>query len=101
MKKEKKELTSDNALVKAFEVSLNYMEESDKLYMKSLSIRADLLSKQIKSKYADEPPKLFKKMHKKWQDELDKLEDELMVIYKKVGEEIKYKMDFYEKLKSI
>lgn len=100
MKKEKKELTADEALVKAFEVSLNYMEESDKLYMKSLNIRANFISDQIKSKYADEPPKLFKKAHKKWEEELEKLEDQLMDIYKKAGEELEFKMDFYEKLKS-
>ena len=100
MKKEKVVLSTDEALVEVFKSSLNYFEESSKLYMKHLSIKANFLEDQIKSKHRDEPSKFFKKTHKKWQMELEKLENDLMDVYRKIEEELSYKDDFYKKLKS-
>ena len=96
MKKEKVGLSTDEALAKVFKVSLNYFEESSNLYMKHLGVKADFLENQIKSKYQDEPLKFFKKAHKKWQMELEKLENDLMDVYRKIEEELAYKDDFYK-----
>ena len=89
----------DQALVKAFELGLKSVEESDKLYMKSLELQEKRIKDMLYSKYEDEPLKLFKKSHKKWEDEIADLEKQLHEVYLKVEDFFKEQQDFYKKLK--
>ncbi len=89
----------DQALVKAFELGLKNVEESDKLYMKSLELQEKRIRDMLYSKYEDEPLKLFKKSHKKWEDEIADLEKQLHDVYLKVEDFFKEQQDFYKKLK--
>lgn len=89
----------DQALVKAFELGLKSIEESDKLYMKSLEFQEKRIKDMLYSKYEQEPLKLFKKSHKKWEEEIEALENELHGVYLKFEELFKENQDFYKKLK--
>ena len=89
----------DQALVKAFELGLKSIEESDRLYMKSLDMQEKRIRNMLYSKYDQEPLKLFKKSHKKWEDEINNLENQLHEVYLKVEELMKENQEFYKKLK--
>lgn len=89
----------DQALVKAFELGLKSIEESDRLYMESLNIQEKTIREILYSKYDEEPLKLFKKAHKKWEEEIVDLENQLHNIYIKVEELMKENQEFYKKLK--
>ncbi len=96
----KKQLTSDEALVKLFKASLDYSIASDKIYVDFLQHQIDYKKKLIEFKANEEPLKLFKKAHKKWEVELDELEKDLCDAYEKLGKEFSEQQEFYHKLKS-
>lgn len=91
--------TEEQALVNIFKVSLDYINKSDKLYLEHLSVREKNIKGMLNLKYEEEPPKFFKKTHKKWEDEIEDLENQLYDVYKKFEETIQEQHDFYEKLK--
>lgn len=91
--------TEEQALAKIFKTSLDYINKSDKLYFKQLSIKENFIKKMLDLKYEEEPPKFLKKAHKKWEDEIDDLNNQLYDIYKKVEETVQEQHDFYEKFK--
>ncbi len=99
MAKKDKKLSAEEALVEVFKVSLDYIDKSDKLHMQFLDTRAKFLTQQIAYKEDEEPMKFFKKAHKKWEDELEKLEIELANVYKEMNDEFNYTQEFYKKLK--
>ncbi len=96
----KKQLTSDEALVELFKASLDYSIASDKIYVDFLKQQIDFKQKLIEFKANEEPLKIFKKAHKKWEDEIDALEKELCDAYEKLGKEFFEQQEFYHKLKS-
>ena len=98
--KNKKELSTEDALVETFKIMLDYSIAEDKLYMEHLNTRTKFLNHQIQFLRDSEPLKLFKSSHKKWNDELEELENQLMETYEKIGEEITEQHNFYEKLKN-
>ena len=89
----------DQALVKAFELGLKSVEESDKLYLKSLDMQEKRIKMELYSKYDNEPLKLFKKKHKQWEDEISDLESQLQSIYKKAEDLFVENQEFYKKLR--
>lgn len=89
----------DQALVKAFELGLKGIEESDRLYLKSLDMQEKRIKMELYSKYDNEPLKLFKKKHKKWEDEIEDLESQLQSIYKKAEDLFVENQEFYKKLR--
>ena len=100
MAKKAKKLSTDEALVEVFKVSLDYVDKSDKLYMDFLNNKVKFIMQNIDNKKEEEPLKFFKKVHKKWEMELEALENELADVYSKIGKEVELKQEFYEKLKS-
>ena len=91
----------DQALVKAFELGLKVIEESDRLYLKSLDMQDKRIKMELYSKYDNEPLKLFKKKHKKWEDEIEDLESQLQSIYKKAEDLFVENQEFYKKLREV
>lgn len=100
MTKKEKKLSTDEALAEVFKVSLDYIDKTDKLYMEFLDKKSKFIMDRIALKHEEEPLKLFKKAHKKWELELDELENELGDVYLEMGKEFEARVDFYEKLKS-
>lgn len=98
--KKAKKLSTDEALVEVFKVSLDYVDKSDKLYMDFLNNKVKFIMQNIDNKKEEEPLKFLKKAHKKWEMELEALENELADVYSKIGKEVELKQEFYEKLKS-
>ena len=98
MKKEKK-LTSDEAVVELFKIGLDYDKKSYDLLMKHYDERVKFLTKMIHFKENEEPLKYNKKAHKKWEEELEDLNNQLFETYKSIEEEFQYQQDFYKKLK--
>lgn len=99
MNKKEKELSSDEALIEVFKASLNYFDKTDKLNIEFLNKRIEFIQSRIAFKEEEEPMKLFKKAHKKWEDELEELETELAEAYKTLNDEIVFQYDFYKKMK--
>ena len=89
----------DQALVKAFEIGLEAYDREDKLYMKHLGLQEERIKTMLGWKYDEEPLKLFKKAHKKWEDEVEKLENELYDVYKKMEEAFEDRQAFFEQLR--
>jgi len=96
----KKELSTDEALVELFKSSLDYSIKADKLdvefVMNQISFREEL----VKQKLEEEPLGFFKKAHKKWKEELNELEGQLMDSYKKLENLIEEQHEFYKNLRS-
>lgn len=95
----RKKLTSDEALVEVFKASLDYIKKTDELDLKLLNHKIEFIQQQIAFKADEEPLKIFKKAHKKWEDELEALELDLMNAYKALGDEVDFQHQFYQKLK--
>ena len=89
----------DQALVKAFEIGLEAYDREDKLYMEHLGLQEKRIKTMLGWKYDEEPLKLFKKAHKKWEDEIESLENELYGVYKKMGEAFEERQAFFEQLR--
>lgn len=100
MGKRVKTLNTEEALVEVFKVTLDYIRKSDESYMQFLCTRAKFLNDQIHFKEDEEPLWIFKKSHKKWQDELEELHEDLYDVYKKIEEEHQLNSEFYKKLQS-
>ena len=91
---------SDEAFVNAFRIALDSIEYADNLYLKHLDLQAKCLQDRIELHENNEPLKLFKKSHKKWEDDLNELTTQLHDVYKKVENVIDDKIELYENLKS-
>lgn len=87
-------------LVKSFELGLKNKELADKMYLEALHKKEELIRMELCFKYDEEPLKIFKKRHKKWQDEIDALDSQLMDIYKKGEELFLENHEFYKELSS-
>lgn len=94
-----KKLSSDEAVVELFKASLDYINKTDKLDLKIIQHKIEFLQQQIAFKENEEPMKIFKKAHKKWETELESLESELMDAYESWNDEVNFQHDFYQKLK--
>lgn len=94
-----KKLTTDEALYKVFEASLEYSVATDKLHTDFLKKQIEFHEQLVKFKAEEEPLKIFKKAHKKWEQELDELERQLCDSYEKLGKEFTEQQEFYRKLK--
>ena len=95
-----KELSKeDQAIVTAFKIGLEAYDQNDKMMMKHLEIREQHLKTMLDFKYDSEPLKLFKKTHKKWEEEVDKLETELYNVYQEMGKVFEERQAFFERLK--
>ena len=99
MAKKEKKLNTEEALAEVFKISLDYIDKSDKMYMDFLDKKSKFIMDRIALKHEEEPLKFFKKAHKKWELELDELEDELGNVYLEMWKEFEVQLDFYEKLK--
>ena len=75
-KRSSKKLSSDEAFVEIFKASLDYINKTDELDLKILNHKIEFLQQQIAFKEDEEPMKIFKKAHKKWEEELDDLDKE-------------------------
>lgn len=93
-----KKMTKDEAIAKLFEVSLDYFKQSDELYEKHLDLKEKRIKSTIDFKLSQEPLKIFKKAHKKWEEELAELNQELNDFYVQVYEFYKEQYEFYKKL---
>ena len=94
-----KELSAEEqAIVDFFKTSLEYIDASDKLYIQHLSTKEKMLQEMLYFKYEEEPFTFFKKAHKKWQTEIDELENQLYDIYLKLEEIFQERQEFYKKL---
>ena len=71
----------------------------DKSFGEFIDKKSKFIMDRIALKHEEEPLKFFKKAHKKWELELDELEDELGNVYLEMGKEFEVQLDFYEKLK--
>ena len=98
--KKNKSLSSDEALVKVFEVTLDHISKTDKLDLEAISHEIKFYEQMIKLKHDEEPLKFFKSSHKKWEAELDDLESQLYRTYEEIGKEVQEQCEFYKKLKS-
>ena len=98
-KSSSKKLSSDEAIIEIFKASLDYINKTDELDLKFLNHKIEFLQQQIAFKENEEPMKIFKKAHKKWEEELDDLETQLMNAYKDYGDEVMFQHEFYQKLK--
>lgn len=67
--------------------------------MQILSNKVDMLNNLLKIEYDNEPFKLFKNQHKKWENKIQEIDTELMNTYKAIEEEMDFQQEFYEKLK--
>ena len=94
-----KRLSMDEAFVECFKASLDYCIESDRIYTEFLNNQIKFHEKLVKMKAQEEPMKIFKKAHKKWENELDELEKQLCDSYEKLGKEFSDQQEFYHKLK--
>lgn len=61
--------------------------EESKLFIEHYEQRIKYKSKLLAILEDEEPPKLFKKAHQKWEDEKNQLENELEDAYQKLYEE--------------
>ena len=98
-KKSTKTLTDDEACVELFKTYLDYIKKMDDLNMKMLCNNVDFIKTQIDFHYKNEPSKLFKKSHKEWEQKLEELENNLMMAYKRIEDELHENMEFIDKLK--
>ena len=96
----KKTMTNEEVIAKLFETTLDYSIASDKLYVDFLNTQIEFKQKLLEFKANEEPLKIFKKAHKKWEQEIDMLEKEVCDAYEKLGKEFFEQQEFYHKLKS-
>ena len=97
--KEKVKSVQDDMLLELFKTTLTYTMDADKHYLEMLRVQIEYLQEMIKLKYHDEPWKILKYAHKKWEDEIDELEMDLCHAYENLGKEFFEQQEFYEKLK--
>lgn len=81
-KKEDKELFD-----KVIDVCLLYSAKESEFFMNMINTKIKFLKKQLEWKYDMEPLRIFKKKHKRWEDEIDDLENQLSRAYIDLGEE--------------
>lgn len=65
---------------------LHSVDESNS-YLKFIDAKTKFLISQLDSEYENEPMKLFKKTHKKWEEKIEELNSELSECYKKMEQE--------------
>ena len=70
-----KTLTTEEAFCEIFKTTYEYLDKTTKLTIDFYEKQYKRYEKQIVDHLEEEPPKFFKKTHKKWQDELDSLND--------------------------
>ena len=87
-KKSTKNITDDEAYVEIFKCTLDYIKQMDDLNMKMLYHNVEFIKTQLDFHCKNEPLKLFKKSHKEWEQELEELENDLMMAYKKIEDEL-------------
>ena len=96
----KKELSNNDALFELFKSSLEFNVKSDKLDIEAIQHEISYHEQLVKWKLEEEPISFFKKAHKKWKEELDELETQLLDSYKKLERTIEEQHNFYNKLRS-
>ena len=72
-----KSMTKDEAIAELFKTQFNYCYKSTNNFIEFYENKKKRLIHQIENHTEVEPCKIFKKAHKKWQDELDELNKDL------------------------
>jgi len=90
--------SKEDAFVELFKSSLDYISKTNDLDIKIIENDIKILQQEIEFKKMEEPLKLFKNAHKKWEEELETLHLELSNTYKKLNEEVRYQIEFNRKL---
>ena len=89
----------DDMWLELFKTTLTYTMDADKHYLEMLRVQIEYLQEMVKLKYHDEPWKILKTAHKKWEEEVDELEMQLCHAYENIGQEFFEQQEFYHKLK--
>jgi len=90
----KKTLTTEEALAELFVSTYKYLDKTTKSTIEFYEKQYKMYEKYIVEHLEEEPPKLFKKSHKKWEEKLTSLKekhDELFGCYLEECEEL-YKL---------
>ncbi len=95
-----KKMTKDEAIAQLFKSSINFFEKSDELYVEHLKIKEQRIKNNIAFKREQEPLKIFKNAHKKWEIEMEEAEKELFDFYEQVANFKLEQLEFYESLKA-
>jgi len=91
----RKKTNSNDASVELFKASLDYIKKTDELDLELLNHKIEFIQQKIAFKTNEEPIKFFKKAHKKWEDELEALELDLMNAYKVLADEVDFQHQLY------
>ncbi len=88
----------NDVLDKIVELGLHQCREQSNLYMEHLNNKYSFLSKMYESKLREEPLSIFKKSHKKWEDELHDIENKMNDTLKSMDEEFECICDINDAL---
>ena len=81
-----KVLSDTDITLKLIELQMKQIEQADSIYMKSLQLKEQRLRSMLAFKLEEEPLRIFKKKHKKWEDEVSAIEEEISEHYQKITE---------------
>jgi len=90
----KKTLSTEEAFCEIYKSTYNYLDKTTKITIEFYENQYKRYEKEIIYHLEEEPPKLFKKSHKKWEEKLTSLKekhDELFGCYLEECEEL-YKL---------
>jgi len=72
---------------KLIEAMIRHTQRENEILFSFLGHRYNYLRKKLELKLAYEPPKFLKKLHKKWENEVEYLEVQINSIFKELDDE--------------
>lgn len=71
-----KQLSTEEVLCEIFKSTYNYLDKTTQASIKFYENQYKMYQKLIVDHLEEEPPKFFKKLHKKWEDKLETLNND-------------------------